>query len=54
LKLTAKPNEDSFRRKSAFEAEVQFILGVFLFVVVVGAIDARAPWPKPRERGART
>lgn len=32
---------------------MQFILGVVLFVVVVGFIDARIPWPKPRERGDR-
>lgn len=29
-----------------------FILGILLFVVVVGLIDARVPWPKPR-RGAK-
>lgn len=22
-----------------------FLLGVFLFVVVIGALDARLPWP---------
>jgi hypothetical protein len=27
---------------------MQFILGVIFFVVVVGLIDARLPWPKPR------
>jgi hypothetical protein len=32
---------------------VQFILGVVLFVVVVGFIDARIPWPKPQKRGGR-
>jgi hypothetical protein len=33
---------------------MQFILGVFLFVVVIGVIDARLPWPSPRsERGGR-
>jgi hypothetical protein len=26
---------------------MQFILGVFLFVVVVGIVDARLPWPDP-------
>jgi hypothetical protein len=31
---------------------MQFILGVFLFVVVVGVIDAWVPWPKPKK--ART
>jgi hypothetical protein len=24
-----------------------FILGLTLFVVVVGALDARFPWPRP-------
>jgi hypothetical protein len=32
---------------------MQFILGVFLFVVVVGLIDARVPWPRAR-KGGRT
>jgi hypothetical protein len=27
---------------------MQFILGVILFVVVIGVIDARLPWPDPR------
>jgi hypothetical protein len=25
---------------------MQFILGVLLFVVVVGAVDAGVPWPR--------
>ena len=29
---------------------MQFIIGVFLFVVVAGLIDRRLPWPRP-ERG---
>jgi len=29
---------------------MQFILGVFLFVVVVGIIDARLPWPDSRPK----
>jgi hypothetical protein len=33
------------------ETGVQFILGVVLFVMVVGLVDARIPWPKPRKRG---
>jgi hypothetical protein len=24
-----------------------FIVGVILFVVVIGMLDARLPWPKP-------
>jgi hypothetical protein len=33
---------------------MQFLLGVFLFVVVVGVIDARVPWPKARKPGGRS
>jgi hypothetical protein len=29
---------------------MQFVLGVFLFVVVVGAVDARLPWPVNKKR----
>jgi hypothetical protein len=29
----------------AAEGRMQFVLAVFLFVVVVGAVDARLPWP---------
>ena len=32
---------------------MQFLLGVFLFVVVVGLIDLRVPWPKPKKTGGR-
>jgi hypothetical protein len=28
-----------------------FILGVILFVVIIGALDARYPWPRPGRRG---
>jgi hypothetical protein len=27
-----------------------FVVGVLLFVVVVGVLDARLPWPDPRSR----
>jgi len=30
-----------------------FILGTLFFVVVVGVIDARLPWPRPRQPGQR-
>lgn len=30
------------------EAHMSFIVGVVLFVVVVGVLDARLPWPSPR------
>jgi hypothetical protein len=29
---------------------MQFILGVFLFIVVVGIVDARLPWPDYHSR----
>lgn len=29
---------------------MQFILGVFLFVVVVGIVDAGLPWPSPQSK----
>jgi hypothetical protein len=30
---------------------MQFILGVVLFVVVVGFVDSKIPWPRPKARG---
>jgi hypothetical protein len=27
---------------------MSFIIGLILFVVVIGVLDARLPWPKPR------
>ncbi len=27
---------------------MSFLLGLILFVVVAGVIDAKLPWPKPR------
>jgi hypothetical protein len=32
---------------------MQFILGVFLFVVVIGVIDAGLPWPRCGAKGAK-
>jgi hypothetical protein len=29
---------------------MQFIIGVIFFVVVIGALDARLPWPRPRPK----
>ncbi len=29
---------------------MQFILGVILFAGLIGAIDARLPWPSPRAK----
>jgi hypothetical protein len=31
---------------------MSFILGSLLFIVGVGVIDARLPWPKPNTRAA--
>jgi hypothetical protein len=28
---------------------MSFFVGLILFVVVVGIIDAKLPWPRPRE-----
>jgi hypothetical protein len=41
------------RSDGIVEAKVQFFLGVFLFVVVVGLVDLRVPWPKARSLGTR-
>jgi hypothetical protein len=30
-----------------------FIVGVILFVLVVGAVDARLPWPPCRSKAAK-
>jgi hypothetical protein len=32
---------------------MQFLLGILLFVVVVGLIDRWVPWPKPRKQGTK-
>jgi hypothetical protein len=32
---------------------MQFILGIFLFVAVVGLVDARVPWPKASKPSVR-
>jgi hypothetical protein len=32
---------------------MQFILGVVLFVVVIGVIDAGVPWPRCVPKGGR-
>jgi len=29
---------------------MQFILGILLFVGVIGVLDAAVPWPRSRER----
>jgi hypothetical protein len=33
---------------SSWEVHMSFIIGLILFVVVIGVLDARLPWPKPR------
>lgn len=37
----------------AMGCDMAFILGVIFFVVVVGLLDARLPWPAPRSRGSQ-
>jgi hypothetical protein len=32
---------------------MQFILGTLFFVVVIGVLDARLPWPKRARKGRR-
>jgi hypothetical protein len=34
---------------------VAFVVGVLLFVIVLGVLDARLPWPRPGDglRGGR-
>jgi hypothetical protein len=32
---------------------MQFILGVILFVAVIGVIDAGLPWPRCQSKGAK-
>jgi hypothetical protein len=32
---------------------VQFLLGVFLFIVVIGWLDSRLPWPAVNEKRER-
>ena len=29
---------------------MSFFVGLILFVVVIGYLEARLPWPKPRKR----
>lgn len=33
---------------------MQFILGTLFFVVVVGLLDARLPWPRPARKRERS
>ena len=33
---------------------MQFILGTLFFVVVIGILDARLPWPRSMRKGPRT
>jgi hypothetical protein len=33
----------------AQEAAVAFVVGIILFVVLAGVLDARLPWPRPRK-----
>ena len=53
--MTSKTNVISLPpdRSNLGEAKVQFFLGIFLFVFVVGLIDLWVPWPKAHRPGAR-
>lgn len=31
--------------------DMSFVVGTVLFVVVIGIIDSRLPWPRPGSRG---
>lgn len=33
---------------------MQFIIGILLFVVVIGFIDTKLPWPAPRSKDHRS
>jgi hypothetical protein len=35
------------RRRERKDVRMSFMVGVILFVIVLGALDARLPWPKP-------
>jgi hypothetical protein len=34
------------------EAGVAFILALVLFVIILGVLDARLPWPNPKSKGS--
>jgi len=31
---------------------MSFVIGLVLFVPILGALDGRLPWPRPRSTGA--
>ncbi|HEX4446061.1 MAG TPA: hypothetical protein VH044_04970 [Polyangiaceae bacterium] len=33
---------------------MSFVIGSLLFIAVVGALDARLPWPRPSSRARRS
>jgi hypothetical protein len=35
-------------------ARMSFFVGLLLFVVIVGRLDARLPWPRPRDPEVRS
>jgi hypothetical protein len=37
------------RRVRRWESPVQFLIALFLFVLICGVIDARIKWPKARK-----
>jgi hypothetical protein len=49
--LLATVNDD---RRLGKESSMSFVLGLVLFVAVIGVLDAKLPWPRSRPgRGAR-
>jgi hypothetical protein len=33
---------------------MQFVVGVLVFVIVIGFVDARLPWPPPRPKDRKS
>lgn len=46
---TLKANDIRLQHRSPGEAILQFLIALFLFVVVVGLIDLRIKWPTARQ-----
>jgi hypothetical protein len=52
--LIVEPNVTyTLQQKSRRERAMSFFVGLLLFVVVVGILDAKLPWPRPRESEKR-
>jgi hypothetical protein len=44
----------TLQRRSKRERAMSFFVGLLLFVVVVGILDAKLPWPRPRDGERRS